>query len=53
MKDIDLKSLIIGFLLVATLMLSIGAKSGTQDIRIVGIDKHFADWDAIKAEIDK
>lgn len=53
MKTIDLKSLLIGFLLAATLMLAIGATSGTQNVRIVGIDSNFADWDAIKVEVKK
>jgi hypothetical protein len=53
MKTIDLKSLLIGFLLATTLMLGIGATSGTQDVRIVGIDKSFSDWDAIKVELSK
>jgi len=53
MKTIDLNSLLIGFLLAATLMLAIGATSGTQNVRIVGIDSNFADWDAIKVEVKK
>ncbi len=53
MKIIDLKSLLIGFLLATTLMLGIGATSGTQDVRLVGIDKSFSDWDAIKVELSK
>ena len=53
MKTIDLKSLLIGFLLAATLMLAIGATSATQNVRIVGIDSNFADWDAIKVEVKK
>ena len=53
MKTIDLKSLLIGFFLATTLMLGIGATSGTQDVRIVGIDKSFSDWDAIKVELSK
>ena len=53
MKTIDIKSLLIGFLLAATLMLAIGATSGTQDVRIVGIDSNFADWDASKGEVKK
>jgi len=53
MKTIDLKSLLIGFLLATTLMLGIGATSGTQDVRLVGIDKSFSDWDAIKVELSK
>ena len=53
MKAIDLKSLLIGFLLATTLMLAVGASSSTQNVRIVGIDKNFADWDAIKVEVAK
>ena len=53
MKTIDLKSLLIGFLLATTLMLAIGATSGTQNVRSVGIDSNFADWDAIKVEVKK
>jgi len=53
MKTIDLKSLLIGFLLATTLMLGIGATSTTQDVRIVGVDKSFSDWDAIKVELSK
>ena len=26
---------------------------GTQNVRIVGIDSNFADWDAIKVEVKK
>jgi len=50
MKNIDLKSLLIGFLLATTLLLAMGAASGTQNVRIVGIDKNFTDWDAIKVD---
>jgi hypothetical protein len=53
MKEIDIKSLLIGFLLATTLLLAIGAASGTQNVRIVGIDKNFTDWDAIKVEVKK
>ena len=53
MKTIDLKSLLIGFLLATTLMLAIGATSKTQDVRIVAIDKSYSDWDAIKVELSK
>jgi len=53
MKEIDLKSLLIGFLLASTLLLAIGAASGTQDVRIVGIDSNFSDWDPIKVEVQK
>ena len=53
MKTIDLKSLFIAFLLASTLLLAIGATSGTQNVRIVGIDSNFADRDAIKVEVQK
>tara|TARA_Y100000588_G_C13528230_1_gene616572 strand:- start:134 stop:328 length:195 start_codon:yes stop_codon:yes gene_type:complete len=53
MKTIDLKSLLIGFLLATTFLLGISATSGTQDVRLVGIDKSFSDWDAIKVELSK
>tara|TARA_Y100000588_G_scaffold155910_2_gene169947 strand:- start:3907 stop:4068 length:162 start_codon:yes stop_codon:yes gene_type:complete len=53
MKTIDLKSLLIGFFLATTLMLAIGATSKTQDVRIVGIDKSYSDWDPIKVELSK
>jgi hypothetical protein len=33
--------------------LAIWAASGTQDVRIVGIDSNFSDWDAIKVEVKK
>jgi hypothetical protein len=36
-KEIDVKSLIIGFLLATVLFLTLGSASGTQDVRIVGI----------------
>jgi len=47
MKKLDIKSFLIGFLFASTLLLAIGASNGTQDVRIVGIDKNFADWDPI------
>jgi len=50
MNKLDIKSFLIGFLLASTLLLAIGASKGTQDVRIVGIDKNFADWDAILVE---
>jgi hypothetical protein len=53
MKTIDLKSLLIGFLFATTLILAIGATSKTQDVRIVGIDKSYSDWDSIKVELSK
>jgi hypothetical protein len=39
-KEIDVKSLIIGFLLAVVLFLSLGSASGTQDVRIVGISTY-------------
>ena len=50
MKNLDIKSFLIGFLFASTLLLVIGASKGTQDVRIVGIDKNFSDWDAIMVE---
>ena len=50
MKNLDIKSFLIGFLFASTLLLAIGASKGTQDVRIVGIDKNFSDWDAIMVE---
>jgi hypothetical protein len=50
MKTIDLKSFLIGILFASTILLAIGASKGTQDVRIVGIDKNFADWDALLVE---
>jgi|TARA_B100000676_G_scaffold268947_1_gene284526 hypothetical protein len=47
MKNIDFKSFLIGFLFASTVLLGLGAAKGTQDVRIVGIDKNFADWDPI------
>ena len=47
MKTIDYKSFLIGFLLATTVLLALGAAKGTQNVRIIGIDKNFADWDAI------
>ena len=35
------------------LLIAIGATSGTQNVRIVGIDSNFADWDPIKVEVQK
>ena len=52
MKNIDLKSFLIGFFMAATLLLAVGASKGTQDVRIVGIDKSFTDWDAIIVETE-
>jgi|GEM_PF-1170871 len=39
-KEIDVKSLIIGFLLAVVLFLTLGSASGTQDVRIVGISTY-------------
>jgi hypothetical protein len=39
-KEIDIKSLIIGFLLAVVLFLTLGSASGTQDVRIVGISTY-------------
>jgi hypothetical protein len=39
-KEIDVKSLIIGFLLAIVLFLTLGSASGTQDVRIVGISTY-------------
>ena len=50
MKTIDFKSFLIGLLFASTVLLALGAASGTQDVRIVGIDKKFGDWDAIIVE---
>ena len=52
MKTIDIKSLIIGFLLSAVLFLSMGlANNAIQDVRIVEIDKRIGgDWDAINTK---
>jgi hypothetical protein len=36
-REIDLKSLMIGFLLAVVLFLTLGSGSGTQDVRIVDI----------------
>ena len=53
MKNLDLKSFAIGFLLASVLLLGIGATSKTVDVRIVGTDKHYADWDPLVAQIKK
>ena len=50
MKNLDIKSFLIGFLFASTLLLAIGASKGTQDVRIVGVDKNFGDWDEIMVE---
>jgi len=48
-KEIDLKSFIIGFLLAAVVFLALGAGSGTQDVRIVGIST----YDNLRIKIEK
>ena len=53
MKNLDLKSFTIGFLLASVLLLGIGATSKTIDVRIVGVDKHYADWDPLVVQIKK
>ena len=53
MKNLDFKSFIIGFLLATVLLLGIGASSKTVDVRIVGVDKHYADWDPLVVQIKK
>ena len=50
MKTIDFKSFLIGFLCATTVLLALGATKGTQNVRIIGIDKNFADWDPILVE---
>ncbi len=50
MNKLDIKSFLIGFLLASTLLLAIGASKGTQDVRIVGIDENYGDWDAISVK---
>ena len=47
-KEIDIKSLIIGFLLATVLFLTLGSASGTQDVRIVGIST----YDDLKVKMD-
>ncbi len=48
-KEIDLKSLIIGFLLATVVFLALGASSGTQDVRIVGIST----YDNLRIKVEK
>ena len=48
-KEIDLKSLIIGFLLATVVFLTLGAGSGTQDVRIVGIST----YDNLRIKVEK
>jgi hypothetical protein len=50
MKNIDIKSLIIGALLTSTIFLGVGAlanNAGVQKVQIVSIDEGFP-WEAIK-----
>jgi hypothetical protein len=51
-KNIDLKSFLIGFFFATTILLAIGASKGTQDVRIVGIDEKFGDWDSISVKTE-
>jgi len=53
MKNIDFKSLLIGFLLATVLWLTMGNRNSTLDVRIVGVKKNFADWDELKVELSK
>ena len=50
LKQFDLKSLIIGFLLCAVVFLTLGlTQADVVKVRIIGIDKSsFESWDAIK-----
>ena len=50
LKQFDLKSLIIGFLLCAVVFLPLGlTQADVAKVRIIGIDKaSFESWDAIK-----
>lgn len=48
-KEIDIKSLIIGFLLATIIFLALGASSGTQDVRIVGIST----YDNLRIKVEK
>lgn len=47
--EIDIKSLLIGFLLAAVMFLSLGAGSGTQDVRIVGVNT----YDKLKVSVER
>ena len=47
-RTIDFKSFLIGFLLAVVLFLALGAGTGVQDIRIVGIDT----YDAMRLKIE-
>jgi len=53
MKNIDFKSLLIGFLLATVLWLTMGNRNSTLDVRIVGVKKSYADWDELKVELSK
>jgi hypothetical protein len=48
LKEIDVKSLIIGFLMAVVLFLTLGSSSGTQDVLIVGIST----YDDLKVKIE-
>lgn len=48
-KTIDMKSFIIGFLLAVVAFLVLGASSGTQDVRIVGVST----YDTLRIRIDE
>ena len=52
MKSIDVKSMIIGFLLCAVVFLTMGlANQAVQEVRIVGIDhKGLERWEAINTK---
>ena len=47
-RTIDFKSFLIGFLLAVVLFLALGAGTGVQDIRIVGIDT----YDAMRLKLE-
>jgi hypothetical protein len=53
MKQLDFKSLLIGFFLASTLWLAMGNRSSTLDVRIVGVKKSYSDWDELKVELSK
>lgn len=53
MKNLDFKSLLIGFLLASVAWLAMGNRSSTLDVRIVGVKKNFTDWDELKVELSK
>ena len=53
MKQLDFKSLVIGFLLASVAWLAMGNRSSTLDVRIVGVKKSYSDWDELKVELSK